>query len=169
MQPVESAVTQQLSSFLSELQQSHWSHGSADISLDFSAADAAAQQQDRGPIIFRNAPLEVVNPQGYYYGNVAAVRFGNDIVIAVRKIKFYLSLRTAVKGYPLSPDPGESASTSSSSSSMCECCLQQQHAEWQLSEVFAVLLCCLLCALTVPHSLLSSSHCLLSLAVVFRQ
>jgi hypothetical protein len=44
--------------------------------------------------------------QGYYYGNVAAVRFGGQLVLAVRKIQFHLTPRTSVADYPPPGKPG---------------------------------------------------------------
>lgn len=81
---------------------------SADIALNFTAADAAARQQETGPITFRDKPLDSVSlRKGYFYGNLAVVRFGSQYVIAVRKIQFYLTPRTAVADYPTDPDPSE--------------------------------------------------------------
>lgn len=81
---------------------------SADIVLNFTAADAAAREQEVAPITFRDKPLDSVSlRKGYFYGNLAAVRLGSQYIIAVRKIQFYLTPRTAVADYPTDPDPSE--------------------------------------------------------------
>jgi hypothetical protein len=81
---------------------------SADLVLNFTAADAAAREQESGPITFRDKPLDSVSlRKGYFYGNLAVVRFGSQYVIAVRKIQFYLTPRTAVADYPTDTDPSE--------------------------------------------------------------
>jgi hypothetical protein len=51
--------------------------------------------------------LNVTHRQGYYYGNVAVARLGSQFVLAVRKIQFYMSLRSAVPDYPQEADPSE--------------------------------------------------------------
>lgn len=81
--------------------------GIHDIEMDFSRADASVlQQQQDVPITFRGRPLNVTHKQGYYYGNVALVRFGSSLYAAVRKIQFYFTLRTQLQDYPLDEDPG---------------------------------------------------------------
>lgn len=81
---------------------------SADIVLNFTAADAAQQQQEAAPVTFRGKPLASVSlRKGYFHGNVAVVRFGGQFITAVRKIQFYLTPRTSVADYPLNTDPSE--------------------------------------------------------------
>jgi hypothetical protein len=81
---------------------------SSDFQLDFSAADAPILQQQQAQLAtFQGLPLNVTHQQGYYYGNVAVARFGSQVVLAVRKIQFYLSLRSQLPDYPQDPDPSE--------------------------------------------------------------
>jgi hypothetical protein len=83
---------------------------SSDIKLDFSKADAPVlQQQQRQDqrVSFRGQALQVTHKQGYYHGNVAVARLGSQFVLAVRKIKFYMSLRSALPDYPKEADPSE--------------------------------------------------------------
>eukprot|EP00878_Enallax_costatus_P027137 GHUV01029189.1.p1 GENE.GHUV01029189.1~~GHUV01029189.1.p1 ORF type:complete len:185 (+),score=12.52 GHUV01029189.1:219-773(+) len=85
-----------------------WAHQrKGDYLLDFSKADAAVlQQQQQEPFKFRDLPLNVTHKQGYFYGNVAIVRFGTQSYLAVRKLQFYFTLRTDLPGYPLDKEPG---------------------------------------------------------------
>jgi hypothetical protein len=81
---------------------------STDVVLNFTVADAAARQQEAAAITFRGKPLDSVSlRKGYFYGNLAVVRFGSHYITAVRKIQFYITPRTAVKDYPLDPDPSK--------------------------------------------------------------
>lgn len=82
------------------------SNRSSDLILNFTTADAAARQQESAPITFRGKPLQSVSlRKGYFYGNLAVVRFGSQYITAVRKIQFYLTPRTSVADYPLEKDP----------------------------------------------------------------
>jgi hypothetical protein len=81
---------------------------SADIIMNFTAADVPQQQQEAGPISFRGKPLESLSlRKGYFHGNVAVVRFGGQYITAVRKIQFYITPRTSVADYPIDSDPSE--------------------------------------------------------------
>ncbi|KAF6264081.1 hypothetical protein COO60DRAFT_1698523 [Scenedesmus sp. NREL 46B-D3] len=81
---------------------------SSDIRLDFSTADASTLQQHQDqPVAFRGLALNVTHRQGYYHGNVAVARLGSQFVLAVRKIQFYLTLRSQVPDYPLEEDPSK--------------------------------------------------------------
>lgn len=80
----------------------------SDYQLDFSKADAAVlQQQQRAAVSFRGLPLNITHQQGYYYGNIAIVRIGSQFYVAVRKLQFYFTLRTALPEYPIDKDPGD--------------------------------------------------------------
>jgi hypothetical protein len=81
---------------------------STDLVLNFTAADAAAQHSEAGTITFRGQPLASVTlRKGYFYGNLAVVRFVGTYIIAVRKIQFYITPRSSVPDYPTDADPSE--------------------------------------------------------------
>lgn len=81
---------------------------STDLILNFTSADAAAREQEAAPVTFRGKPLDPVSlRKGYFYGNLAIVRFGSQYITAVRKIQFYITPRTAVADYPMDPDPSK--------------------------------------------------------------
>jgi hypothetical protein len=81
---------------------------STDLALNFTAADAAAQRSEEGPIKFRDQPLASVTlRKGYFYGNLAVVRFGSRYITAVRKIQFYITPRASVPDYPTDADSSE--------------------------------------------------------------
>lgn len=101
------SATPAASSF--QIQMPVWSvNRSSDLILNFTTADAAARQQESAPITFRGKPLQSVSlRKGYFYGNLAVVRFGSQYITAVRKIQFYLTPRTSVADYPLEQDPSK--------------------------------------------------------------
>jgi len=96
-----------------QIQMPVWSSNrSSDLILNFTTADAAARQQESAPITFRGKPLQSVSlRKGYFYGNLAVVRFGSQYITAVRKIQFYLTPRTSVADYPLEKDPSKCCCT----------------------------------------------------------
>jgi hypothetical protein len=87
-----------------------WSQNrSADIVLDFTKADPNYKYPNLGPVHFRGKELPVRYHLGYYYGNVAVVRFGTKFFIAVRKTHYSKIQRTHIEAYPLSKKPGKKA------------------------------------------------------------
>lgn len=82
---------------------------SADYLLDFTKADADILAQQDTPLTFRGHVLNATRKQGYYYGNLAIVRFGSELYVAVRKLQFFMTLRSQVPEYPKEEDPSESA------------------------------------------------------------
>lgn len=79
---------------------------SADIVLDFSKADPRFRHPSLGRVKVRNKETKVDFHIGYYHGNVAVVRYGTEFLMAVRKMHFYKTLRTALENYPLSTKKG---------------------------------------------------------------
>lgn len=80
---------------------------SADIVLDFSKADPNFRHPTLGKVQIRGQDMKVMYHIGYYHGNVAIVRYGSEFLMAVRKMHFYKTPRTALANYPLSTKKGE--------------------------------------------------------------
>lgn len=80
---------------------------SADIVLDFRKADPHYKHPSFGMVQVRGKGMRVNFHIGYYHGNVAIVRYGTSFLMAVRKMHFYKTLRTAIENYPLSTKKGE--------------------------------------------------------------
>lgn len=105
-----SADVKQLSGAVLVKQPIWMSNRSADIVLNFSSADPNYKHPSLGVVSVRGKPMKVNFHIGYYHGNVAIVRFGNNFMMAVRKMHFYKTLRSDLEGYPLSDKKGESVS-----------------------------------------------------------
>lgn len=84
---------------------------SADIVLDFRKADPHYRHPSPGMVQIRGKDMKVNYHIGYYHGNVAMVRYGTSFVLAVRKMHFYKTLRSAIENYPLSTKKGGQAVT----------------------------------------------------------
>eukprot|EP00882_Tetradesmus_deserticola_P008371 GHRQ01008828.1.p1 GENE.GHRQ01008828.1~~GHRQ01008828.1.p1 ORF type:complete len:465 (+),score=149.32 GHRQ01008828.1:352-1746(+) len=80
---------------------------SADIVLDFRKADPQYKHPSPGVVQIRGKDMRVNFHIGYYHGNVAMVRYGTNFIVAVRKMHFYKTLRSAIQNYPLSTKKDE--------------------------------------------------------------
>lgn len=80
---------------------------SADIVLNFSKADPHFRHPSLGTVPVRGKDMKVMYHIGFYHGNVAIVRYGTQFLLAVRKMHFYKTPRTALENYPLSDKKGE--------------------------------------------------------------
>jgi hypothetical protein len=79
---------------------------SEDIVLDFRKADPHYRHPNPGVVQVRGKDMRVNFHIGYYHGNVAMVRYGTSFILAVRKMHFYKTLRSAIENYPLSTKKG---------------------------------------------------------------
>eukprot|EP00879_Flechtneria_rotunda_P016376 GHRR01017133.1.p1 GENE.GHRR01017133.1~~GHRR01017133.1.p1 ORF type:complete len:175 (+),score=45.89 GHRR01017133.1:322-846(+) len=100
------ADVKQLSASTLEEQPVWVQNRSTDIILDFSKADPYYKHPSLGVVSIRDKPMRVNFHIGYYHGNVAVVRYGTKFVMAVRKMQFYKTLRSAIENYPLSTKKG---------------------------------------------------------------
>eukprot|EP00879_Flechtneria_rotunda_P016193 GHRR01016938.1.p1 GENE.GHRR01016938.1~~GHRR01016938.1.p1 ORF type:complete len:395 (+),score=66.63 GHRR01016938.1:322-1506(+) len=101
------ADVKQLSASTLEEQPVWVQNRSTDIILDFSKADPYYKHPSLGVVSIRDKPMRVNFHIGYYHGNVAVVRYGTKFVMAVRKMQFYKTLRSAIENYPLSTKKDE--------------------------------------------------------------
>jgi hypothetical protein len=99
---------------------------SADIVLDFRKADPHYRHPSPGTVQIRGKDMKVNFHIGYYHGNVAMVRYGTSFILAVRKMHFYKTMRSAIENYPLSTKKGTQAVDGVR--------MGQQHTELAVSE-----------------------------------
>lgn len=79
-------------------------NGSMDFILDFKSVDPNANKdQDPKVATYRGKAVKISKDYGTYYGNVAIVRYGTELIAAIRKIRFYVTWPKEIDSYPPNP------------------------------------------------------------------